>query len=191
MEKCEVALTPINTYEKLQRDDWTRRQMKQSLEAWRLKLLYTHKARHCLLCKCNVKSTIDMTKNPSFHARTKHIKVQYHFIRTLVCEEKIILKFCGTKDQDADLFIKALPQAKHQLFVDKIGMCHVLRRVVRRGCVSFFSILFGQTKDNYHREGALSTIVDPIIKDEIASKAVVEDSISNPQQPLEVVGSEL
>ncbi|CAH9095255.1 unnamed protein product [Cuscuta epithymum] len=71
---------------------------------------------------CDNMSTIAMAKNPSFHARTKHIDVQHHFIRKLVAEEKIALQYCGTEFQNADLFTKALPQAKHQFFMKRIGM---------------------------------------------------------------------
>ncbi|CAH9081524.1 unnamed protein product [Cuscuta europaea] len=71
---------------------------------------------------CDNKSTIAMTKNPAFHARTKHIDVQYHFIRQLVAQEKISLQFCRTNFQSADLFTKALNQANHFYFMEKIGM---------------------------------------------------------------------
>ena len=71
---------------------------------------------------CNNRSVIAMSNNPAFHARTKHIEVQHHFIRQLVAEEKLVLKFCGTNEQNADLFTKALAQAKHQFFLEKIGM---------------------------------------------------------------------
>ncbi|CAH9115744.1 unnamed protein product [Cuscuta europaea] len=71
---------------------------------------------------CDNMSTIAMTKNPAFHARTKHIDVQYHFIRKMVAEEKIALQFCGTEFQNADLFTNGLTQAKHKFFMERIGM---------------------------------------------------------------------
>lgn len=71
---------------------------------------------------CDNRSAIAMTKNPAFHARTKHIEVYHHFIRKLVAEEKLMLKFCGTNEQNADVFTKALAQVKHQFFLEKIGM---------------------------------------------------------------------
>ena len=71
---------------------------------------------------CDNRSAIAMTRNQAFHARTKHIEVQHHFIRKLVSEETIALRFCSTNVQNVDLFTKALAQAKHQFFMEKIGM---------------------------------------------------------------------
>jgi hypothetical protein len=33
---------------------------------------------------CDSQSTIHLAKNPSFHSRTKHINVRYHWIREVV-----------------------------------------------------------------------------------------------------------
>ena len=79
----------------------------------------------------NNQSTIAMKKNPAFHARTKHIEVQHHYIRKLVVDEIVVLKFCGTNDQDADVFTKALTQVKHMFFMERIGM----RKFESRGSV--------------------------------------------------------
>ncbi|XP_074301007.1 secreted RxLR effector protein 161-like [Silene latifolia] len=73
------------------------------------------------ILRCDNKSAISMTKNPAYHARTKHIEVSHHFIRGLVSSGKVELQFCGT-DQNVDLFTKSLPQAKHQLFMERIGV---------------------------------------------------------------------
>lgn len=64
-----------------------------------------------------------MSKNPSFHSRTKHIDVHHHFIRDLTTKGEIQLKFCGTNDQVADILTKALPQRKHDYFRFKLGVC--------------------------------------------------------------------
>lgn len=57
-----------------------------------------------------------MTKNPVFHGITKHIETWHHFIRRLVTNGEIVLEFYGTNDQVAHLFIKSLPQLKHDYF---------------------------------------------------------------------------
>ncbi|XP_074299975.1 uncharacterized protein LOC141631168 [Silene latifolia] len=74
---------------------------------------------------CDNKSAIAMTKNPAYHARTKHIEVQRSFYRGLVGEGKIELKLRGTNERECDLFTKSLFQAKHQNFMEKIGVCSI------------------------------------------------------------------
>ncbi|KAG6521833.1 hypothetical protein ZIOFF_018966 [Zingiber officinale] len=61
---------------------------------------------------CDNNSTIAMTKNPVFHARTKHIELRHHFIRDLVSDKKIQLKFINTNKQLADGFTKAVSSGK-------------------------------------------------------------------------------
>ena len=55
-------------------------------------------------------------------ANATNTSLFWDFIRKFVFEEKIVLKLCGTNDQDADFFTKTLSQAKQQFFTEKIGM---------------------------------------------------------------------
>ena len=59
-----------------------------------------------------------LARNPEYHARTKHIDIQYHFVRQHIETNKITLTHCPTSETTADIFTKALPQAaftKHNL----------------------------------------------------------------------------
>ncbi|MCO5566579.1 hypothetical protein L7F22_020256 [Adiantum nelumboides] len=57
---------------------------------------------------CDNLNSVQLARNPVFHARTKHIEVHYHFIREWVLDGDIDLAYVGTEDQATDLFTKAL-----------------------------------------------------------------------------------
>ena len=51
-----------------------------------------------------------MTVNPVFHARTKHIEIDYYFVHEKVALGSLITQFVSSPKQVADLFTKALPR---------------------------------------------------------------------------------
>ena len=57
-------------------------------------------------------STIKLAKNPSFHSRTKHIDVRYHYIRMKVEKKWIKLMYVPSEEQLADIMTKALGRIK-------------------------------------------------------------------------------
>ncbi len=57
---------------------------------------------------CDNINSILLINNPTYHARTKHIEVHYHFIKEKVIAKKIDLIHVSIKDQVADIFTKAL-----------------------------------------------------------------------------------
>ncbi|XP_071679420.1 uncharacterized mitochondrial protein AtMg00810-like [Lolium perenne] len=65
------------------------------------------KEKPCLWCD-NLGATY-LSANPVFHARTKHIEIDFHFVRERVANKKLRVKFVSSKDQVADGFTKALP----------------------------------------------------------------------------------
>lgn len=53
-----------------------------------------------------------MAKNTVSHKRTKHIAVQFHYIREIIEEGKVRLLKVGTKDNLADMLTKTVQVEK-------------------------------------------------------------------------------
>ena len=71
---------------------------------------------------CDNLSSIQLARNPVFHARMKHIEVHYHFIRKRVLDGDIDLTYVGTDEQVADIFTKALGAEKLRRFRAMLGV---------------------------------------------------------------------
>jgi hypothetical protein len=70
-------------------------------------------------------SAIALAKDHQYHARTKHIDVQYHFIHWIVEKGAVRLVYCLTEDMVADTLTKALPSAKVKHFAVELGLSTV------------------------------------------------------------------
>jgi hypothetical protein len=55
---------------------------------------------------CDNTSSINISKNPVMHAKTKHIAIKHHFLREKVNENKVRLEYVGSKEKIVDIFTK-------------------------------------------------------------------------------------
>jgi hypothetical protein len=71
---------------------------------------------------CDNQGAIRLSKDSTFHARTKHIDIHFHFIRQTVSSGNISLKYCPTADMIADIFTKSLAHVKFIKFRELLGL---------------------------------------------------------------------
>ena len=57
-------------------------------------------------------SVIHLPKIFSFHSRTKHIQLKYHFIQSILENGQLQLEKIHTSDNPADMFMKVVPKEK-------------------------------------------------------------------------------
>lgn len=65
---------------------------------------------------------IALAKNPQFHARTKHIDIQHHFVREKQAEGEVDIQYTPTERQIADGLTKALPKDAFEAFRKALGL---------------------------------------------------------------------
>ena len=69
---------------------------------------------------CDNVSALTIASNLVFHARTKHIEVDYHFVRERVLQHDLQVKFVASQDQLVDLLTKDLTSPLFHLLSSKI-----------------------------------------------------------------------
>jgi hypothetical protein len=65
---------------------------------------------------------ITLSHDATYHARTKHINVAYHFIREKVASHEATLTYVHTKENTADILTKGLDVQQHRYLMGKLGM---------------------------------------------------------------------
>lgn len=70
-------------------------------------------------------SAINLIKNPVLHNKTKHIGIQYHYVRELKEREEIRFSYCPTDLMIADSLTKAVPREKVEFCRSQMGLQEV------------------------------------------------------------------
>ncbi|KAE8705011.1 Cytochrome P450 84A1 [Hibiscus syriacus] len=71
---------------------------------------------------CDSQSAIHLAKNPSFHSRTEHIQLRYHFIMYLLEDEILKLEKISGAQNPADMLTKTVTIDKLKLCSTSVGM---------------------------------------------------------------------
>ena len=71
---------------------------------------------------CDNIGAASLASNPVFHAPTKHIEIDDHFIREKVLSKEIDVRFVPSEEQTADVFTKALFVSKFHYLCSKLSL---------------------------------------------------------------------
>ena len=66
------------------------------------------------LLYCDSQSAIHLNKNPTFHSKSKHIDVRYHWIRDALEMKLFYLEKIHTDENELDMMTKLIPTEKLQ-----------------------------------------------------------------------------
>ncbi|KAM2315364.1 hypothetical protein ACFX1S_028273 [Malus domestica] len=67
-------------------------------------------------------STLHMAANPVFHARTRHIEIDYHFVRELLTQGVLQTRHISSHHQIADIFTKGLSRDRFSFLASKLNL---------------------------------------------------------------------
>ena len=67
-------------------------------------------------------SAIHLAKNSAFHSRTKHIQLNYHFIRSVLEDGELKLEKIHTSRNPVDVLTKVVTREKLRICLVSIGL---------------------------------------------------------------------
>lgn len=74
-----------------------------------------------VIVSCDSSSAIQLSKNPKYHERTKHIDVRMHFIRDEISKGVVNMVKVASEVNPADMLTKPLPSVRFRDLLNLIG----------------------------------------------------------------------
>lgn len=71
---------------------------------------------------CDNQGALTLSANPVFHARTKHVKAQHHFIWDAVKRGEVSVEYVHTTKNLANMLTKALPTETHKKHSSELAL---------------------------------------------------------------------
>nr|KYP62884.1 Retrovirus-related Pol polyprotein from transposon TNT 1-94 [Cajanus cajan] len=115
-----------------------------SQEIWMRRILekLSQSQNSCTTIFCDNSSTIKLSKNPVLHGRSKHIDVQFHFLRDLSREGTVKLVYCCTQEQLANIMTKLLSLNYASFWTRLIQQFHSSFALLQDNCSLFDSFFY-------------------------------------------------
>ena len=125
MSSCEAEYVAAS--EATKEAMWLRRLLKELIGVYTLSGL---ESSYTSVLEIDNNSAMKLSKNPEFHARSKHIAIRHHFIREQIASGTIALRRIDTRNNLADILTKGLPRPRFEELVQKLGMSECSKRPV-------------------------------------------------------------
>ncbi|OIT29310.1 retrovirus-related pol polyprotein from transposon tnt 1-94, partial [Nicotiana attenuata] len=71
---------------------------------------------------CDNLSATYLTANPIFHTRTKHMEIDFHFVRERVRAKSLYVRYVSSHDQVADALTKPLSKSRFLQLKTKLAV---------------------------------------------------------------------
>jgi hypothetical protein len=71
---------------------------------------------------CDSHSAMDLSKNATYHSRTKHIDVRFHCLKDVIKNQQMKLKKIHTNKNPSDMLMKIVSKDKLEFYRRLIGM---------------------------------------------------------------------
>jgi hypothetical protein len=70
----------------------------------------------------DIESVIHLAKNPTFHSKTKHIQIRYHFMRSVLEDGQLKLENIHTSLNHVDMLKKGVTREKLNSCTVSVGL---------------------------------------------------------------------
>lgn len=70
-------------------------------------------------------SAIALSQNLVYHARTKYMEIKHHYIRQLIADGEVSLRYVATEENLADILTRPLPAPLHHKHVAALGLADI------------------------------------------------------------------
>ena len=78
-----------------------------------------------MILYCNNRSVINILNKPMMPTKIEHIVIKYHYLRELVHDKEVKMKYANRKEKIDDIFKKKLPKDSHEYLRGKLGIIHL------------------------------------------------------------------
>jgi hypothetical protein len=68
-------------------------------------------------------SALEISDEPTAYSKAKHIELRYHFVRHMLCTDRITLDYVPSTNNPADVLTKSLLPSKHQNCIELLRLC--------------------------------------------------------------------